>query len=153
MCTLAETEQEMRDWITAFEKSKRLMLQNKELGPVHIPPKLETKSSIVLLSSLEQSSSLTPLLVREAASLESSSHLTHAWGMPWTSMPEDTSELSPATSQEWDVNQVVWPLIIDDAVLPQVDLVGYSTDLESCNKELRHLFGGVGTQEIVLTGK
>ncbi|RCH98955.1 SNF1-interacting protein [Rhizopus stolonifer] len=147
----AETEQEMRDWITAFEKSKRLMLQNKELGSVHIQPKLEIKSSIVLLSSLEKSSSLTPLLVREAASLESSSPLTHAWGMPWTSMPEDTSELSPTTSQEWDANQVVWPLTIDDAALPQVDLVGYSTDLESCNKELRSLFGGVGAQEIVLT--
>lgn len=87
----AETENEMREWISAFEKAKRLMLQNTQSVNEEPPSKPTTedvpalntpvteqpkeKPSIVMLSStpendqksLTRSTSMTPLLVWEAS--------------------------------------------------------------------------------------
>ncbi|OBZ89021.1 putative PH domain-containing protein C19A8.02 [Choanephora cucurbitarum] len=240
----AETEEEMREWINAFEKSKRLMLQNEQLDlkkgtnltsagtetdttkvvpytidnltTEHAVDQLTNKPSIVMLSSspeteqqsLSQSTSLTPLLVWEASRLSTISNTsassaqtlsTHAntldanasttvdpssenttvgtngnqtttsssWGIPWALVPsmfqggngDDLgSELPPTPGSpalpaitDADGHQVVWPIRMDDSGIPKVELSGYPTSLEERNKELRHLFGGVNPNEVVLT--
>ncbi|KAI8053664.1 uncharacterized protein B0P05DRAFT_561481 [Gilbertella persicaria] len=269
----AETEEEMREWIGAFEKAKRLMLQNEQLDlktgtalastantesdiassspktmpyilddnsaynssgaldQVASPEQLVQKPSIVMLSSspendqqsLSQSTSLTPLLVWEASrvslganntsstnatnattsltstaisgspanqslstaalSLESNSNqhaesssntatntsnnTSSSWGIPWALVPsmfqggssdDITSELPPTpgspslpTVTDADGHQVIWPMRVDDSSIPKVELAGYPPSLESRNKELRHLFGGVNPHEVVLT--
>lgn len=220
----AETEEETREWIGAFEKSKRLMLQNEQLDFNKTSDMADTagakpnatvlsehdashesepeKPSIVLLSNvsenetLSQSTSLTPLFVREAAhsnttttqNIHVDSNPTQSpststttvttvngatsvannssWGIPWALVPsmfqsssndDIAGELPPTSStasiSDAEGNQIVWPIRTDDAAVPKVDLVGYSADLDASNKELRQLFGGVGQQEVVLTGK
>ncbi|KAG1136877.1 hypothetical protein G6F36_016133 [Rhizopus arrhizus] len=68
-------------------------------------------------------------------------------------------ELPPSSSAtsssvpDAEGNQIVWPVKVDSSVIPKIELTGYSADLDICNKELRQLFGGVGSKEVVLTGK
>ncbi|KAI9487540.1 MAG: hypothetical protein EXX96DRAFT_535688 [Benjaminiella poitrasii] len=280
----AETDDEMREWIGAFEKSKRLMLENKKLDyknnttatsfstdpdaslldknsnelsnslalntnnnlnvdSVGDTNKLKNKDkpSIVVLSTSpdtdQQSTSLTPLLVWEAsrATLNITSSASNStaplspatsqsfsavalslnnpsqyvidqdennsnphngaavnvasvptannnannsanpssWGIPWALVPsmfqssnsktdENTNNMTneltapPGSPNvpafvDADGHQVIWPTRIDDSNVPKVDLTGYPSTLEARNKELRHVFGGVGQNEVVLT--
>ncbi|KAF7732102.1 SNF1-interacting protein [Apophysomyces ossiformis] len=267
----AETEEEMRDWLTSFEKAKRFQLQNEQpnlhanqvadndqrtlsesdkvLQPalavgslpsnasvtsssavsVNVPgtpnppaSNILTKGSaerpsIVMLSTspdsdkttLSNSTSLTPLLVWEAARSQptsqpgsssppvspmapsqsfaaamaadastnsnnaasqpqpagSNSTSSSSWGIPWTLVPSmfqsgaddgavdhPQSPVTASQSMPTDVDghQVIWPARPDDSNVPKVDLVGYSTELEARNRELRRLFGGVSQNEVVL---
>jgi hypothetical protein len=280
----AETEDEMREWMGAFEKSKRLMLQNEQLdlktptvsvvennessssAADNSPPRtssltskskpttmldelpvvtasnttltdtLEDKSasrpSIVMLStspendqqSLTHSTSLTPLLVWEASraslgtasstnsmpsspatqsfsaaalsldvalnqshhdnddtsatsntgtapagTINSPSNTNSSWGIPWALVPsmfqsgnnDDIASELPSTSgspnlpavTDADGHQIIWPTRLDDSNVSRVDLAGYPASLDARNRELRHLFGGVGSHEVVLCGK
>jgi hypothetical protein len=88
-----------------------------------------------------------------------------SWGIPWALVPSmfqtggEEAEIPPTPNSphlpsftDSDGHQVVWPTRIDDANVPKVDLVGYPVGLDTRNKELRHLFGGVGANEVVLSG-
>ncbi|KAI7900458.1 uncharacterized protein BX663DRAFT_517696 [Cokeromyces recurvatus] len=256
----AESENEMREWIGAFEKSKRLMLQNQQLdfksNDGDTTPLTDknysmtsknnldnlaaiNKPSFVILSSSpendqQSTTSLTPLLIWEASrvtlgnassSVTPSSPVTtqsfsaaaltinnnntpysvdqdednlnnttiattmnnhnntlttssvSSWGIPWALVPtmfqnnsssnnspndesnnntkNDLSILPPASPStsafiDTDGHQVIWPIRINDSNIPKVELTGYHSSLEARNKELRHLFGGVGQNEVVL---
>lgn len=79
-----------------------------------------------------------------------------------SSHPEDdpvpSSPLSPAipsmlaSGMDNEGHPIVWPVRSDDTGVPRVELNGYSAELEARNKELRHLFGGVAQNEVVLDG-
>ncbi|KAI9027345.1 hypothetical protein CLU79DRAFT_833263 [Phycomyces nitens] len=203
----AESEEEMRSWIAAFERSKRLMLQNEhapEIVPETTTTQMDSTSpAIVMLSTtadvdkstLANATSLTPLLVWEAAKSQMASNTagslsvptsptapTHSqsllmsseppqdsqvgssWGIPWALVPsmfQSTDEngpdhipapgsAAPSTLADIDGHQVVWPNQNDDFGSLKVDILGYSIDMEAKNKELRRLFGGVATHEVVV---
>ncbi|CAO3658004.1 unnamed protein product [Rhizopus stolonifer] len=87
-----------------------------------------------------------------------------SWGIPWTLVPsmfhsndDNTGDLPSSFASnisgvtDAEGNQVIWPIKADDSIAPKVDLVGYSADMDTCNKELRKIFGGVGSKEVVLT--
>lgn len=94
-----------------------------------------------------------------------------SWGIPWALVPsmfqggssdDISSELPPTpgaspnvlpTMTDSEGHQVIWPTRVDDSNVPKVDLVGYPVWLDTRNKELRQLFGGVGQNEVVLSGK
>ncbi|KAG0170006.1 SNF1-interacting protein [Apophysomyces sp. BC1015] len=88
-----------------------------------------------------------------------------SWGIPWTLVPsmfqsvadDGTTEHPPSpasasqtTSADVDGHHVIWPARPDDTNLSKVELVGYNSELESRNRELRRLFGGVSSSEVVL---
>jgi hypothetical protein len=128
--------------------------------------------SIVMVSTtpdteatLSNSSSITPLLVWEAVR-GSSSTLSNrrlpsvSWGIPWSLVPTMMNQMSE--NQCFDtltqpissgLPQVIWPakpVMID---IPKVDIHGYTEKMNSQNRELRRLFGGVKPEEVVLDGK
>ncbi|KAI8143142.1 hypothetical protein BJV82DRAFT_611536 [Fennellomyces sp. T-0311] len=91
------------------------------------------------------------------------------WGIPWGLVPNmfsgssgaddevPSTPLSPASASnllssgmDGEGHPIIWPIRPDDAT-SKVDLVGYSPELESRNRELRVLFGGVSSQEVVLS--
>ncbi|KAI8994847.1 hypothetical protein BDB01DRAFT_846847 [Pilobolus umbonatus] len=100
-------------------------------------------------------------------SLNNSNAANSSWGIPWalipsmfqaTSVDELPNEMvaNPSPSNvpaptDSEGHPVIWPTRIDDSNIPKVELIGYLSELDYCNRELRHLFGGVGTNEIVLT--
>lgn len=92
-----------------------------------------------------------------------------SWGFPWMLVPnmlsssttEDadhpppspmspTVNVAPLPTVDSDGHPVVWPARQDDAHIPKSDLAGYTSELEMRNRELRHLFGGVSNDEMVL---
>ncbi|CEG62748.1 hypothetical protein RMATCC62417_00026 [Rhizopus microsporus] len=133
----AETEEEMREWIGAFEKSKRLMLQNEQLDfnktsdmadTAGAKPKAAVlseqdashesepeKPSIVLLSNvsenetLSQSTSLTPLFVREAAhSNTTTTQNIHVDSNPTQSPSTSTTTVTTANGATSVANNSSW---------------------------------------------
>ncbi|KAI8641777.1 hypothetical protein BD408DRAFT_433004 [Parasitella parasitica] len=131
--------------------------------------------SIVMVSTtpdteatLANSSSLTPLLVWEAARGAPSSTTATAttkqfpggsWGIPWALVPtmmnltQDFNILDcNATKAPTSVSlpQVVWPAKPASVGISNVDIQGYSDKMTSQNRELRRLFGGVKSEEVVL---
>lgn len=92
-----------------------------------------------------------------------------SWGIPWALVPsmfqggstdDITSELPPtpgspnvAAVTDADGHQIIWPTRVDDSNVPKVELSGYPSDLDTRNRELRHLFGGVSPSEVVLTSE
>ncbi|KAI8646412.1 hypothetical protein BD408DRAFT_380453 [Parasitella parasitica] len=90
-----------------------------------------------------------------------------SWGIPWALVPsmfqggstdDITSELPPTPGSpnvpaitDADGHQIIWPTRVDDSNVPKVELSGYPSDLDTRNRELRHLFGGVSPTEVVLT--
>ncbi|KAL9545535.1 hypothetical protein MBANPS3_007111 [Mucor bainieri] len=127
-------------------------------------------------ASLANSLSLTPLLVWEAsrgtggASASSSSIDTTAkrhlpagsWGIPWSLVPtmmnltQDFSVLDPdqhdSTTEATPASlpRIVWPAKPASVHIPKVDIEGYPEKMNSQNRELRRLFGGVKAEEVVL---
>lgn len=91
-----------------------------------------------------------------------------SWGIPWALVPsmfqashdDITSELPPTPGSpnlpavtDADGHQIIWPTRVDDSNVPRVELAGYPSSLDARNRELRHLFGGVGLHEVVLSSK
>jgi hypothetical protein len=92
-----------------------------------------------------------------------------SWGIPWALVPsmfqggstdDISSELPPTPGSpmvpavtDADGHQIIWPTRVDDSSVPRVELSGYPSDLDTRNRELRHLFGGVSPSEVVLTSK
>lgn len=93
-----------------------------------------------------------------------------SWGIPWALVPsmfqgssDDciANDLAPTSGgssntpavTDADGHQVIWPTRVDDSNVPRVELNGYTPWLDTRNRELRHLFGGVGSNEVVLSGK
>ncbi|KAG2205633.1 hypothetical protein INT46_003460 [Mucor plumbeus] len=90
-----------------------------------------------------------------------------SWGIPWALVPsmfqggstdDISSELPPTPGSpmvpavtDADGHQIIWPTRVDDSSVPRVELSGYPSDLDTRNRELRHLFGGVSPSEVVLT--
>ncbi|KAI9494450.1 hypothetical protein BDB00DRAFT_818072 [Zychaea mexicana] len=93
------------------------------------------------------------------------------WGIPWGLVPNmfsgssgaaddemPTTPMSPTAASsllnsgvDSDGHPIIWPLRpADDATTTKVALTGYSPELESRNRELRVLFGGVSSKEVVL---
>lgn len=123
--------------------------------------------SIVMVSttpetevSLDTTSSLTPLLVWEAArtSLSATKKLPSiSWGIPWSLVPtmvnltHDASqahEKPPTTPPTFP--RVIWPASPAWVDIPKVTMPGYTDKLNSQNRELRRLFTGVKAEEVVL---
>ncbi|KAG2234954.1 hypothetical protein INT48_005108 [Thamnidium elegans] len=121
-------------------------------------------SSIVMVSttpdaeaSLENSSSLTPLLVWEAARITSTSAKklpSSSWGIPCALVPtmvnltQDTHTAHESAPP--DLPQVIWPakpVLVD---IPKITVAGYTDKMNAQNRELRRLFSGVQSQEVVL---
>lgn len=91
-----------------------------------------------------------------------------SWGIPWALVPsmfqgsndDITNDLTPTPGgspnvpavTDADGHQVIWPTRVDDSNVSKVELTGYSPWLDTRNRELRHLFGGVGPNEVVLSG-
>lgn len=141
----------------------------------------EEGPSIVMVSTtpdteatLANSSSLTPLLVWEAARGTSSTSATSintastkqlpagSWGIPWSLVPtmmnltQDFHGLDPnATKASASVAlpRIIWPAKPATVHIPEADIDGYPEKMNSQNRELRRLFGGVKAEEVVLDGK
>lgn len=120
-------------------------------------------SSIVMVSttpdadaSLENSSSLTPLLVWEASCASNTTYQplpSASWGIPWSLVPtmidlHDTH--NGATEKAPVFPKVIWPAKPATIEIPKVEINGYTDKMNAQNKELRRLFGGVKPEEIVL---
>ncbi|KAL7317917.1 SNF1-interacting protein [Mucor circinelloides] len=138
----------------------------------------EEGPSIVMVSTtpdteatLANSSSLTPLLVWEAARGTSSTSATSintastkqlpagSWGIPWSLVPtmmnltQDFHGLDPnATKASASVAlpRIIWPAKPATVHIPEADIDGYPEKMNSQNRELRRLFGGVKAEEVVL---
>ncbi|KAK4520326.1 uncharacterized protein ATC70_008459 [Mucor velutinosus] len=140
----------------------------------------EEGPSIVMVSttpdtkaSLANSSSLTPLLVWEASRGLGSAPTSSvdiaasakqlpagSWGIPWSLVPammnstQDFSVLDPNASKApilaASLPQVIWPAKPASVHIPSVGIDGYPDRMNSQNRELRRLFGGVKPEEIVL---
>lgn len=134
----------------------------------------EEGPSIVMVSTtpdteatLANSSSLTPLLVWEAARGTPPSTVTKqfpsgSWGIPWSLVPtmmnltQDFSVLDSNTTKtptSASLPQTIWPAKPASVNISNVDINGYSDKMNSQNRELRRLFGGVKPEEVVLDGK
>lgn len=143
----------------------------------------EEGPSIVMVSttpdteaSLANSSSLTPLLVWEASrgagsasttSVDTAASATQlptgSWGIPWSLVPtmmnltQDFSVLDPKVSKApapaAPLPRVIWPAQPASVQISNVDIDGYPEKMNSQNRELRRLFGGVRAEEVVLDGK
>lgn len=134
----------------------------------------EEGPSIVMVSTtpdteatLANSSSLTPLLVWEAARGTPPSTVTKqfpsgSWGIPWSLVPTmmnltqdfdvfDSNTTKAPTSAS--LPQAIWPAKPATVNISNVDINGYSDKMNSQNRELRRLFGGVKPEEVVLDGK
>lgn len=135
--------------------------------------------SIVMVSttpdaeaSLSNSSSLTPLLVWEAAKIEADNASktninqlpSSSWGIPLALVPsmslvsidEVSSYTSSTTSKSALANgaRTIWPASPTLIDMPVVEgISGYIEKMGKENQELRCLFGGVDSNEIVLDGK
>jgi hypothetical protein len=116
-------------------------------------------------ATLSNSLSITPLLVWEAArgssTLSTRRLPSVSWGIPWSLVPTMMNHMQD--TQAFDSTQgptsspglphVIWPakpVMID---IPKVDMKGYTDKMNSQNRELRRLFGGVKSEEVVLDGK
>ncbi|ORX45898.1 hypothetical protein DM01DRAFT_1311533, partial [Hesseltinella vesiculosa] len=92
-----------------------------------------------------------------------------SWGIPWTlvpsmfhpghgndtvspppSTPATTLPASPHFSSFSEVDQIIWPSQPEDTNVPKVLLKEYTPELDKHNKELRRVFGGVATHEVVV---
>lgn len=131
-------------------------------------------------ASLANSSSLTPLLVWEASRGAGSSAAAStttsidtatsakqlpagSWGIPWSLVPammnltQDFSVLDPNATKTLapaaPLPRIVWPAKPASVPIPNVDIDGYPDKMNSQNRELRRLFGGVRAEEVVLDGK
>ncbi|KAF1803955.1 hypothetical protein FB192DRAFT_1277897 [Mucor lusitanicus] len=128
-------------------------------------------------ASLANSSSLTPLLVWEASRGAGSSAAAStttsidtatsakqlpagSWGIPWSLVPammnltQDFSVLDPNATKTLapaaPLPRIVWPAKPASVPIPNVDIDGYPDKMNSQNRELRRLFGGVRAEEVVL---
>lgn len=133
--------------------------------------------SIVMVSttpdteaSLDNSSSLTPLLVWEAARSNNGDSTPNklpsaSWGIPLALVPnmvnltEDATNILSSSSdvtttsksqQQPILPQVIWPAKLASIDIPNMDILGYTEKMNSQNRELRRLFGGVKSEEVVL---
>lgn len=120
-------------------------------------------SSIVMVSttpgadaSLENSSSLTPLLVWEASCASNTSYKalpSASWGIPRSLVPLmiDLHDTHNAATEKAPVfPKVIWPAKPAANELPKVEINGYTDKINAQNEELRRLFGGVNPEEVVL---
>ncbi|KAI7855698.1 hypothetical protein BDC45DRAFT_544871 [Circinella umbellata] len=85
------------------------------------------------------------------------------WGIPWGLVPNmfsgassgaadeevSATPMSPTSATDSEGHPIIWPIRTDD-IAPKVELTRYSPELESRNRELRVLFGGVSPNEVVL---
>lgn len=159
--------------LLVWEASRASMSDNSM--PTSTPSSPATQSfsaSISLDAALsnserdDPSNSLGPTTNNTTVTNTSSS----SWGIPWALVPSmfqggSTDDIAPelpsasGTSPnvpavtDADGHQVIWPTRVDDSNVPKVDLVGYPVWLDARNRELRHLFGGVGPNEVVLSGR
>ncbi|KAI8890658.1 hypothetical protein K501DRAFT_236218 [Backusella circina FSU 941] len=132
--------------------------------------------SIVMVSttpdaeaSLSNSSSLTPLLVWEASKIEANTDSktnisqlpSSSWGIPLALVPamsmvpgdEISSYNSASTTKSTLANgaRVIWPASPTSIDIPIVEgISGYTEKMGKENQELRCLFGGVDSNEVVL---
>ncbi|RCI05514.1 SNF1-interacting protein [Rhizopus stolonifer] len=158
----AETEESMQRWIQVFHQNKQSIEQTPSVQQHHVQDvTLLQDASMAMVSTtpdikatLANSSSLTPLLVWEAARGGSCSIQqlpSGSWGIPWSLVPTMVN-LTEDNIVEKQVNlpQVVWPAKTASVEVPHVDMNGYTDKMNGLNRELRHLFSGVGTDEVVL---
>lgn len=127
----------------------------------------EESTSIVMVSttpdtevSLDNTSSLTPLLVWEAARISLSSTTKKmpsiSWGIPWSLVPtmvnltQDASQAHEKTTTPPVLPRIIWPPSPAWVDIPKVKMPDYTDKLNSQNRELRRLFSGVKTEEVVL---
>lgn len=72
-------------------------------------------------------------------------------------LTQDFSVLDPKASKApapaAPLPRVVWPAEPASVHIPNVDIDGYPEKMNSQNRELRRLFGGVNADEVVLDGK
>ncbi|KAI8976095.1 hypothetical protein BDB01DRAFT_853390 [Pilobolus umbonatus] len=166
----AETDEDMMEWIRIISKNKELARRSKVETPtikdsvksiLSLEQGEDKGTSVVMIStipdediSLTNAYSLTPLMVWEASfihrpCLENSSS---AWGIPWSLVPVmvDPTDLDTNTTGISRNDQhEIWPAkhsaIVD---IPQIQ--GYTDELNDYNQELRRLFAGVESTEVVL---
>ncbi|KAI7892149.1 uncharacterized protein EV154DRAFT_419104 [Mucor mucedo] len=182
----AETEDNLQEWIRIFSKNKSdysfgsgpkrspsLRIKSKANPTTGLSSPTATTTteiegpSIVMVSttpdteiSLDTTSSLTPLLVWEAAraGLSAAKKMPLiSWGIPWSLVPtminltqdaSQTHEKSATTPPTFP--RVIWPPSPAWVDIPKVQMPGYTDKLNSQNRELRRLFTGVKTEEVVL---
>lgn len=130
--------------------------------------------SIVMVSTtpdteatLSNTSSITPLLVWEAARCSPSTLTTKrlpsvSWGIPWSLVPAMMNQMHEIQPNDVSLNQgttspglpqVIWPAKPVMVDIPKADMNGYTEEMNAQNRELRRLFGGVKPEEVVLDGK
>ncbi|KAI9486207.1 MAG: hypothetical protein EXX96DRAFT_475404 [Benjaminiella poitrasii] len=167
----AETEEAFEDWLRAFErpsvqnakkplalvKSPTMMIQQRSNVEVNgsslTLSRQESEkegTSIVLVSTtpdaeatLANSASMTPLLIWEAVGQIPVASGT--WGLPWSLVPAMAMETVPADPRP--MQQIIWP---PKKLFETEDAEALDDTMKKHNKELRNLFGGVKSDEMVL---
>ena len=152
-------------------EASRATLDIKSTNATSTPASPATQSfsaaAISLDATLNQDEALSVTIPSHPTTTSNSS----SWGIPWALVPsmfqsgtaDDNSlnEMPPTPGGSPNIpavtdaegHSVIWPTRVDDSNVPKVDLIGYPPWLDNRNKELRQLFGGVGSNEIVLSGK
>ncbi|GAA5803830.1 hypothetical protein EDC94DRAFT_536683 [Helicostylum pulchrum] len=152
-------------------EASRASMSNNNTMPTSAPTSPATQSfsgTISLDTALSNEKEDNLNTTSTAAAAVTNNNTSSSWGIPWALVPsmfqggstdDIVNELppTPGTSPnvpavtDADGHQVIWPTRVDDSNVPKVDLVGYPLWLDARNRELRHLFGGVGSNEVVLS--
>ncbi|KAI8374045.1 hypothetical protein EDC96DRAFT_437703 [Choanephora cucurbitarum] len=168
----AETEDELKSWIQVFSQNKKpVQLRDSAMSTPSAHHSQNTQdltlsqeSSVVMVSTtpdihatLASSLSLTPLLVWEAARAGNSPIQqlpSGSWGIPWSLVPTMVNltedNIVQDNNNQTPLPHTIWPPKAISVNVPNVEINGYTDKMNSLNKELRQLFSGVESQEIVL---
>lgn len=153
-------------------EASRASMSNNNTMPTSVPTSPATQSfsgTISLDTALSNEKEDNLNTTSNAAAAVTNNNTSSSWGIPWALVPsmfqggstdDIVNELPPTPGSspnvpavtDADGHQVIWPTRVDDSNVPKVDLIGYPLWLDARNRELRHLFGGVGSNEVVLSG-
>lgn len=162
--------------VSEASKAQPIAATNNNSSSVPSSPAAGAQTFASAMASNTNHTTATVASTNAAAAQHQQQQQQQSWGIPWALVPnmfsggagvpsshpeEDpvpSSPLSPAipsmlaSGMDNEGHPIVWPIRSDDAGVPKVELNGYSAELEARNKELRHLFGGVAQNEVVLDG-
>lgn len=155
-------------------EASRAQLNNSSFLSVPSSPLAQSFSAATLSLDASLNQSSTDIANQNSTTASNTTQQNTAasssWGIPWALVPsmfqggssdDLTNELAQTPGSTTTVtagtdaegHRIVWPVRVDDSNVPKVQLAGYLPSLDSRNKELRHLFGGVSSSEVVLFGK
>jgi hypothetical protein len=153
--------------LTTSSSLTSLLVRDVSKENLHKPPNASpTISQSATVSSThlpatENSSGPESGLTNDTSSAQAAVQQSSTWGIPWALVPginmfsnpaDGTAEGGAGSTPVDPKTLVVWPAHIETEV-EKVTLAGYESEMEAKNHELRRLFGGVASEEVVIDGE